>query len=131
MTPPSSIRTNESRYDEIRMPRKTPDTYHLMPEVLELLKRKKEMKKRDIVIYMRLWIKKKRFDDRDRSIAWALNRLDKVDYVGHPRRGIWAVTETGLGHTLTLEESRKIMERCTQQERVGRQSRRAGQPPRL
>ncbi len=55
------------------MSRTTPDSADLMPEVLELLKRKnKAMKTREILAYMRSWIKKNGFDDRDRSINWAL-----------------------------------------------------------
>ena len=57
------------------MSRTMPDTHDLMPEVLELLKRKKEMKKADIDTHMRTWISETGFDGRDRSIAWALNRL--------------------------------------------------------
>ena len=88
-----------------------------MPEVLELLKREKEMEKREIVMYMRVWIKSRGFDVRDRSIAWALNRLEKENYVAHPQIGSWQITEKGLASTLTPEESRKIMDRWAQRER--------------
>jgi hypothetical protein len=107
------------------MSRKTPDSDDLMPEVLELLKRETEMKTQSITGYMRLWIMKNGLDDRDRSISWALNRLEKEGYVANPRRGIWRIAEKGLRHTLTSEESREIMERCTQQERAARTSKRA------
>jgi repressor of nif and glnA expression len=76
------------------------------------------MKKQTILIQMRAWIRENGFDDRDRSIAWALNRLEKEGYVAHPRTGTWQITEKGLANTLTLEESREIMERCTQRERA-------------
>ncbi len=104
-----------------------------MPEVLELLKHEKDMKKQVIAKRMRVWIKKNRFDDRDRSIAWALNRLEKENYVAHPRIGTWRITEKGLASTLTLEESRKIMDRWTQRERAARKTvdvQRAGRQPR-
>jgi repressor of nif and glnA expression len=88
-----------------------------MPEVLELLKREKEMKKQSIAIYMRTWIEKHRFDARDRSIGWALNRLEKECYVSRPRIGTWQITAKGLASTLTTEESLEIVERWTQRER--------------
>jgi hypothetical protein len=100
------------------MSRTTPTTADLMPEVLELLKREKELKKRHITVHIRAWIKKNNFDDRDRSIGWALNRLEKERYVAHPRKGTWVVTEAGLAHTLMPEESRKIVERWIQRERA-------------
>ena len=94
-----------------------------MPEVLELLKRKKEMKKADINTYMRAWIRATGFDDRDRSITWALNRLEKEKYVAHPRTGIWQIANKGLTSTLSPEEAMKIMQRWTEQERIARKTR--------
>ena len=84
------------------MSRTTPDSHDLMPEVLELLKRENEMTKQEIVTYMRVWIKKNHFDQRDRSIGWALNRLGKDNYVANPRRGTWQITERGMEKSLTL-----------------------------
>ncbi|MGD1096751.1 MAG: hypothetical protein ABSB35_32755, partial [Bryobacteraceae bacterium] len=108
-----------------------PNTADLMPAVLELLKREKEMKTQGITIHMRRWIKRNRFDDRDLSIAWALNRLKKEDYVVHPGWGTWGISERGLGHTLTPEESREIVERWTQRESAARKSKRAGRQPKM
>jgi restriction endonuclease Mrr len=102
------------------MSRTTPTSADLMPEVLELLKREKEMKKQSIATYMRNWIKKHHFDDRDRSIGWALNRLEKEGYVAHPRIGIWKITAKGLAYTLTTEESLRIVELWTQRERAAK-----------
>jgi hypothetical protein len=100
------------------MSRTTPDSADLMPEVLELLKREKRpIRTQAILVHMRTWIKRNRFDDRDRSIHWALNRLEKENYVGHPQRGIWRISKKGLGTTLTLEEARQIMHRCSEWER--------------
>jgi hypothetical protein len=46
------------------------------------------------------------FDDRDRSIGWALNRLEKEGHVTHPRTGIWRITEKGLSATITPAHGR-------------------------
>src|ERR1039458_8275072 len=90
------------------MSRTTPDSCDLMPEVLNLLKREKVMKKQIIQERMRAWIKENGFDDRDRSIGWALNRLEKERYVAHPGHGTWQITDKGLASALTLKESREI-----------------------
>jgi hypothetical protein len=110
----------------LAMSRTTPDSADLMPEVLRFLKGKNEMKKQEIATYMRTWIKENGFDDRERSIGWALNRLEKECYVAHPRIGFWRITEKGSACTLTVEESRKIMEKWTQRERGAK---RAGRRP--
>jgi repressor of nif and glnA expression len=93
-----------------------------MPEVLEILKRSKELKKEIVAKHMRAWITEHSLDDRDRSIAWALNRLEKEGYVAHPRTGIWRITEKGLAATLTLDEARLIVERWVERERLARRS---------
>ena len=102
------------------MSRTTPDSDDLMPEVLELLKREKKMKKKDISIHMRAWIERSGFDHRDRSIGWALNRLCKENYVENPRRGIWQITDKGMASWLTPEKSHEIMKRWTERERSAR-----------
>ena len=82
-----------------------------MPEVLAILKRKREMKKGDIVTYMR------------RSIGWALNRLAKEDYVANPRWGVCQITNKGSTSPLSPKEAMEIMQRCTEQERIARKGR--------
>jgi restriction endonuclease Mrr len=105
------------------MSRTTPDSCDLMPEVLKLLKRKRQMKKREITTFMRQWIEQNGFDHRDRSIGWALNRLAKEDYLANPKRGIWQVTEKGSARArLTPAEAREIMKRWTETERKRRNS---------
>jgi restriction endonuclease Mrr len=99
------------------MPRTTPTTADLMPEVLELLKRENELKKDVISTHMRIWIEKNGFDERDRSIGWALNRLAKEGYVAHPRKGIWQITDKGLACTLTIEEAQRVVSRSIDRER--------------
>src|SRR5258708_14108528 len=91
-----------------------------MPEVLELLKRQRELKKDAINTHMRDWITSRGFDDRDRSIAWALNRLEKECYLEHPRTGIWRITRKGMTSTLMPHEAQAIMERWTERERAAR-----------
>lgn len=91
-----------------------------MPEVLEFLKERRESKKDAITTHMRAWIKENGFDDRDRSIGWALNRLEKEGHVEHPRRGIWRISEKGLTAMITPHNARSIMERWTERERVAR-----------
>ncbi len=66
------------------MSRTTPTSADLMPEVLQLLKRQREPNKDAIAKHMRDWITEHRFDDRDRSTGWALNRLEKEGYLEHP-----------------------------------------------
>lgn len=95
-----------------------------MPETLELLKRRRELKKDAITTHMRDWITSNGFDDRDRSIGWALNRLAKEGYLEHRPAGIWRITEKGMTFTLTAHEAREIVERWTERERAARKSQR-------
>ena len=112
----------------LSMSRTTPGSPDLMPEMLELLRREKEMKKHDVAVHMRDWIKKNRFTHRDRSIGWAKQARERED-VSHPGRGTWRITEKGLASTLTLRDSKEIVERWTQRERSARSANRDGRQP--
>lgn len=107
------------------MSRTTPTSADLMPEVLKLLKHRKELKKDAIAAHIRNWITQHGFDDRDRSIGWALNRLEKEGYVAHPRTGIWRISEKGLSAMITPAQAREIMDRWTERERADRKRRRS------
>jgi restriction endonuclease Mrr len=117
----------KASYDAL-MSRTTPTSADLMPEVLELLKRRRELKKEEVAKHMRNWMRERGFDDRDRSIGWALNRLEKEHYVARPRRGIWQITDRGLATTLTTAESINIVANWTQRECEARAPRRASRP---
>ena len=102
------------------MARSNPDTDTVMPAVLELLKRETEMKKAGINEHMRKWIEAHGFDERDRSIGWALNRLSKEGHLSHPRIGSWRVTPKGMATVLSPEEATRIMLKWTAIERANR-----------
>lgn len=104
--------------------RTTPDSYHLMPEVLDFLKRANtEVEKKTITVHMREYILSRRLDQRDRSIDWALNRLEKAGLVLHRRRGHWQATAKGLSTSLSESDAKAIMEDCVATEKIARISR--------
>lgn len=106
------------------MSRTTPDTSDLMPEVLELLKRQGPiMTKAEIAKHMQNWITANGYAKRDRSIAWALNRLAGEGYIDHPQHGAWRITEKGLSSIMTAEEAHAIVERRIERERAARRTR--------
>jgi restriction endonuclease Mrr len=108
------------------MSRSTPDSSDIMPAVLDLLKRETELKKSRINDHMRTWIETHGFDQRDRSITWALNRLGKEDYVSNSRRGYWRVTPKGLSTVLSSEEAYRIMKKWTDFETARRRKKLSG-----
>jgi Mn-dependent DtxR family transcriptional regulator len=99
------------------MARTTPTSADLIPEVIELLKRKQKMKKAEILSYMQSWISLNRFTQRDRSTGWALNRLAKEGYVAHPQIGTWEITAKGTAASITTDEAREMVRKWNARER--------------
>jgi restriction endonuclease Mrr len=106
------------------MARTTADTHDLMPEMLEILKSEnREFKRSEVHASIQPFIDRMKFDQRDRSIDWALNRLRKEGLVLNTRRGFWKATAKGMaGDKLSEAQAKEIMDRWTALERRQRQS---------
>ena len=79
------------------MARTTPDGHDLIPEVLEILKAEsKEVKRSEVHARIQPFLDRMKFDQRDRSIDWALNRLQKEGLALNTRRGFWKATAQGM-----------------------------------
>jgi restriction endonuclease Mrr len=106
------------------MARTTPDSHDLIPEVLDILKAEsREIKRSEVRARIQPYLDRMKFDRRDRSIDWALNRLQKEGLALNTRRGFWKASAHGMaGDRLSEAQARDIMDRWTAFERRQRRS---------
>lgn len=106
----------------MRVARTTAAGYLLIPEVLELLKtRTSEIKRNEVDAHFRPIIKSSGFEHRESAIDWALNRLQKENFVVNTRRGFWKATPKGMATAkMSISEAKAITDHWSAVERSQR-----------
>jgi repressor of nif and glnA expression len=66
-----------------------------MPEILEILKRDKQLKKEEIVRRLKPFIDQKGYSERAHATGYALKYLSNEGYLHRPKHAFWAITKAG------------------------------------
>jgi hypothetical protein len=93
--------------------RTTPRAYELMPEILQILKAETQsgLKKKDIVSRLKPFIDGRGYRERPHATGFGLKYLFNEGYLSRPKRGFWAITESGSTASVDEDWGRAVTDK--------------------